>query len=108
MSKSKALDTHYIVVYHSSLPAGKAPSVPRAGRPGGIIRPPKRPARPFLFRRIAMPTYPYPTSLRLPVDLKKFLVRKAAEEDRKLAQMIVHILEEYRTSCSRKPVKVEQ
>ena len=55
-----------------------------------------------------MPTYPYPTSLRLPVDLKKFLVRKAAEEDRKLAQMIVRILEEYRTSCSRKPVKVEQ
>jgi hypothetical protein len=55
-----------------------------------------------------MPTYPYPTSLRLPVDLKKFLVRKAVEEDRKLAQMIVHILEEYRAAATRKVSKVEQ
>ena len=42
--------------------------------------------------------------------IRDISVRKAAEEDRKLAQMIVHILEEYRTRLTRRarPDEVEQ
>ena len=56
-----------------------------------------------------MPQHPHPSSIRIPADLKKFLLRKAAEEDRKLGGMIIHILEEYRAAVSRRKVeKVEQ
>lgn len=45
-----------------------------------------------------MPLYAHPTSIRLPKPLKDFLRRRADEEDRKVAQVIVRILEEYRST----------
>ncbi len=44
--------------------------------------------------------YYQPTSIRLPKVLKDFLRRRAEIEDRKLSQMIVHILELYRASIT--------
>ena len=42
--------------------------------------------------------YAYPTSVRLPKVLKDFLRRRAEAEDRKVASMIVRILEDYRSA----------
>ena len=46
--------------------------------------------------------YIYPTSVRLPKQLKDYLQRRAAQEDRKMASVIVRILEESRVAFTKK------
>ena len=43
-----------------------------------------------------------PTSIRINKQLKDFLQRRADSENRKLSQMIIHVLEMYRVSYRRK------
>ena len=49
--------------------------------------------------------YFLPTSIRLPKNLKDFLQRRADMENRKLSQMIIHILEMYRASMVKRGKK---
>ena len=49
--------------------------------------------------------YTLPTSIRLPRNLKDFLQRRADQENRKLSQMIIHILEMYRISHRKRAEK---
>ena len=42
--------------------------------------------------------YNYPTSIRLQKELKDFLCRRADEDNRKLSQMIILILEQWRAA----------
>jgi hypothetical protein len=48
-----------------------------------------------------MPARSFPTSIRLPADLKDFLKRQALAQNRKLSQQIVHILKEWRAMAQR-------
>ena len=47
-----------------------------------------------------------PTSIRISKQLKDFLQRRADQENRKLSQMIIHVLEMYRQSITRRAKKV--
>lgn len=49
--------------------------------------------------------YTLPTSIRLPRNLKDFLQRRADSENRKLSQMIIHVLEMYRSSMIKRGKK---
>jgi len=49
-----------------------------------------------------MPNYLNPTSIRLSKTLKDYLIRRATAEDRKVASVIVRILEESRVAFTKK------
>jgi hypothetical protein len=80
---------------------------PRKAGPGGRFPPLKSVRSPGpLTLRAAMPKSIYPTSLRLPSDLKDFLAKRASAENRKLSQQIIHVLKQYRAFFQRSKGKV--